>query len=176
MYTHTPAAGYAGAGYATAVPMGAGEAFGRRFAGALIDGILLSVVAVPLGFIIGLVFGIGGAAAGGEGGAQIAGYMAQIVSWVIGLVLAGGYYGWMYSTRGQSLGKMALGIRVIGPDGGNPSWGRAILREVVGEQILGTILFMLCLLPGLLAYLWMLWDPEQQTWFDKLAQTHVVRA
>lgn len=72
------------------------------------------------------------------------------------------------SSRGQTPGKMALGIRVTDPEGGNPSFLRAVLREVIGKWISSLIV---CL-----GYLWMLWDAEQQTWHDKIAGTHVERA
>jgi uncharacterized RDD family membrane protein YckC len=29
---------------------------------------------------------------------------------------------------------------------------------------------------GLIGFFWMLWDPERQTWHDKLTNSHVVRA
>jgi uncharacterized RDD family membrane protein YckC len=74
----------------------------------------------------------------------------------------------MLSACGQTVGKMALGLRVVGPDGGNPSFWRAALREEIGKLISAIVL---CL-----GYLWMLWDGEQQTWHDKIAGTHVERA
>src|SRR5947199_4405895 len=78
------------------------------------------------------------------------------------------YCGGMLAVRGQTLGKMAMGLRVAGPDGGNPSFWRAALRETLGKLISG---YALCL-----GYLWMLWDGKQQTWHDKMAQTLVESA
>jgi uncharacterized RDD family membrane protein YckC len=67
---------------------------------------------------------------------------------------------------GQTLGKRALGIRVIDfRAGGSIGYPRALLRLVV-EYISGAVL--------LLGYLWMLWDREKQTWHDKAATSVVV--
>src|SRR5947199_9582406 len=78
------------------------------------------------------------------------------------------YCGGMLALRGQTLGKMALGLRVAGPDGGKPVFWRAALRETIGKLI---SFYVLCL-----GYLWVLWDQRQQTWHDKIAQTHVEAA
>jgi len=67
---------------------------------------------------------------------------------------------------GQTLGKRALGIRVIDLKRGGPiGYGRAVLRYI--GRILSTIVV-------LLGYFWMIWDPEKQTWHDKIAGSVVV--
>jgi len=64
---------------------------------------------------------------------------------------------------GQTVGKKAFGIRVIDFKAGGPiGYGRGLLRNLA--KILSSI-------PIALGYLWMLWDPEKQTWHDKLATT-----
>jgi uncharacterized RDD family membrane protein YckC len=67
---------------------------------------------------------------------------------------------------GQSLGKKACGIRVVDLSLGGPIGpGRALIRWIcrwISLVALG------------LGYLWMLWDPEKQTWHDKLANAVVV--
>ena len=52
-------------------------------------------------------------------------------------------------------------------DGGRPGYTRMSRRERLRA---------LSLLPLGLGYLWMLWDPQQQTWHDKICGTMVVRA
>jgi uncharacterized RDD family membrane protein YckC len=69
---------------------------------------------------------------------------------------------------GQTVGKMFLGLRVLGPDGRNPGFWRTVLRDGLGKPVSAVVL---CL-----GYLWMLWDGEQQTWHDKIAGTRVIRA
>lgn len=68
--------------------------------------------------------------------------------------------------KGQTLGKMALGIRVFDLAQGGPiGYGRAFIRYF--GRIVSAIVV-------LLGYLWMLWDPEKQTWHDKFAGSIVV--
>lgn len=68
--------------------------------------------------------------------------------------------------RGQTFGKSAMNIRVITIDDNQPiGYRRALIRS------LGRILSAF---PIYLGYLWMLWDPERQTWHDKLAHSVVV--
>lgn len=117
--------------------------FWKRFAAALIDGLLLGVVNIVLV-----------AALGNAGSALSVG-----LGLVYYAVLEGG-------TTGQTLGKRALGIRVISFDTGGPiGYGRALIRYL-GRIISTLILF--------LGYLWMLWDREKQTWHDKMAGSVVV--
>jgi uncharacterized RDD family membrane protein YckC len=125
-------------------PSGPRAGFGARLGAALIDGILLSVI----GFVLRL--GIGDA--GGS---------------LIGLALGIAYFGYLEgSASGQTLGKRALGIRVIDyGSGGSIGTGRAIVRYFAR---------ILSALPCLLGYFWMLWDKEKQTWHDKLANDVVV--
>ena len=80
----------------------------------------------------------------------------------------GGFlYLWlMTAVRGQTLGKMVVGLRVVDAKGEVPDLGRAALRESVGK-ILSAFL--------LLGYVWVLFDKHHQGWHDKLAQTYVVR-
>ena len=67
---------------------------------------------------------------------------------------------------GQTLGKRALGIRVIDFKGGGPiGYARGLVRYIA--RFLSAIVFFL-------GYFWMLWDPEKQTWQDKIAGTVVV--
>ena len=85
-----------------------------------------------------------------------------------GIVAAILYYGLLEGRTGQSLGKRALGITVLDTRTGAPiGVGRAIGRYFA--KILSTI-------PCLLGYLWMLWDPNKQTWHDKIVSSYVVTA
>jgi uncharacterized RDD family membrane protein YckC len=123
---------------------GARAGFWRRFAGAIIDGIVLSIASGILRAILGT---------GATGG--------------LSLVLSIAYFtAFIGAERGQTLGQMALGIRVVGLDtGGSIGYGRAFLRWLV--SIVSAVVF-------LLGYLWMLWDQEKQCWHDKAANDVVV--
>ena len=80
-------------------------------------------------------------------------------------------YAWlMVGAWGQTLGKMAVGVKVVqSSDAGRVSYLRSLGRAA-STWLLG-VLF----LPILLAYLWPLWDRRNQTLYDKMAGTIVVR-
>jgi uncharacterized RDD family membrane protein YckC len=69
--------------------------------------------------------------------------------------------------KGQTLGKMALGIVVINELGEVPGLWKAVLREIVGKLISGIALG--------LGYAWIGWDQEKRGWHDHIASTWVVR-
>jgi uncharacterized RDD family membrane protein YckC len=125
-------------------PSGPRASFGRRLVAVIVDGILIGVVE---GIAIA-IFGRG------------AGYgIATLFGLLYVALLEGG-------PRGQTLGKMALGIRVIDFNSGGPiGYARGFLRYI-GKLISAIACF--------LGYLWMLWDKEKQTWHDKIATTVVV--
>jgi len=68
--------------------------------------------------------------------------------------------------NGQSAGMRILGIHIARVDGKPFRMKDAILRHLIGYPLSTVFLF--------LGFLWMLWDPRQQGWHDKLARTVVV--
>jgi uncharacterized RDD family membrane protein YckC len=124
-------------------PSGPRAGFWRRLGAALIDGILLGVVNLALDI------GVGRA--------------GSLLALAIGIA----YFGYLEgSSSGQTVGKRALGIRVIDFSNGGPiGFGRAVIRYF--GRIVST-------LPIFLGYFWMLWDRERQTWHDKFANDVVV--
>jgi uncharacterized RDD family membrane protein YckC len=94
------------------------------------------------------------------------------VSWIV-LALDAVYEISMIAWRGQTLGKMALGIKVVPVVGGKVGVGWATIRWAVPAAAsrlpgVGSLL-------NLLVYLWMLWDPMKQGLHDKAARTIVIR-
>lgn len=85
----------------------------------------------------------------------------------LSLVLGIAYWGYLEgSPSGQTIGKRALNIRVVDfATGGAIGVPRALIRYVAR---------FVSSLPCALGYFWMLWDPEKQTWHDKLSTTVVV--
>ncbi len=67
---------------------------------------------------------------------------------------------------GQSAGMRILGIRIARIDGRPFTMKDAALRHLVGYPVSVAAFF--------LGFLWMLWDPRQQGWHDKIARTLVV--
>src|SRR3954447_2669385 len=118
--------------------------FWRRFGALLIDGILIGIV----GGVFQLILGRAGGSA-------------------IGIVIGVAYFGYLEgSASGQTIGKRALGIRVIDFNTGGPiGFGRAVIRYF-GRWVSA--------IACLLGYFWMLWDKERQTWHDKFATDVVV--
>ena len=94
---------------------------------------------------------------------RIFGTAGIFVVYLFGLL----YYILLTTMQGQTLGKMALGIRVVDSQGNIPSLGMVLLREVVGKFISG-IFFDL-------GYAWVAWDQEKRGWHDHIAGTFVIR-
>ena len=69
-------------------------------------------------------------------------------------------------SNGQSAGMRILGIYIVRVDGRPFTIKDAAMRHLVGYP-LSTVAFFL-------GFLWMLWDPRQQGWHDKIARTLVV--
>lgn len=131
-------------------PPGAIAGFWIRFLGALIDGVLISVVV----WILALPFGVDGMSGGNP----------------LQFIIAGAYFTYLHATpAGQTVGNRVVGVRIVDADGGGPlPYSRTLIRYLM--SIVSGI-------PVALGYLWMLWDqPLRQTWHDKVASTTVVRA
>ena len=116
--------------------------FWIRLAALLIDTLILGVGQAVLGLILG------------DAGA-------------VGLVLNLAYYVLFTGLRGQTPGKMAVGITVIDERGNVPGLTRALIREVPGKLLSGLALG--------LGFVWVAWDEKKQGWHDKIAKTYVVR-
>lgn len=70
---------------------------------------------------------------------------------------------------GQTVGKKALGIKVVDATTGGPiGGGRAVGRYLFKSFISGNLCF--------LGYLWSLWDGRKQTWHDKVVTSVVIKA
>ncbi len=135
--------------------------FGRRLVAYIIDSIVLSIVGGIIGGVFGALIALL-ASAGSEDIANAASLLVNCLSLLIGLA----YFVVFWATTGQTLGKMAMGIKVIGIDGTPVTWGKAILRYI-GYIISGLVLA--------LGFIWIAFDSKRQGWHDKIAGTYVVR-
>ena len=82
------------------------------------------------------------------------------------------YFVLCYTVGGQTLGKKALGMRVVRiADNHPPRLGWSILRYFV----FGLEMFLAIFLVGLIGLLWPFWDDQKQALHDKVAGTIVVR-
>ncbi|MGH2777346.1 MAG: RDD family protein [Actinomycetota bacterium] len=153
-------------------PSGPRANFGQRLVAALIDGVIVNIPLWIIGSLLGaslFTFNFtvdettGEISGGGEGAA--AGVL--LLYWLLSIALPLAYFTYFEGgDSGQTIGKKAMSIRVVRQQDGRPiGWGAAVGRYF-GRILSGIACF--------LGYLWMLWDPEKQTWHDKLTNTVVV--
>ncbi len=145
--------------------------FWIRFVARLIDGILVGIVGaiitLPLAFL-----GLGSMALTANSdnpGAALAALPAIIAAQGIGmlirLALAVAYEAYFLTTKGATLGKIALGLKVVRADGGPITMGLAIGRYFA------TILSAMILMIG---YIMAAFDPQKRALHDRLCNTYVV--
>lgn len=125
--------------------------FWQRFFALILDGIIISVVSMLIGVVLSLVMGDA----------------ATNLNTVLQLIIGIGYWVFYQQKEGQTLGKKALGIKVVNASGKTPDLMTFFLREIIGK-------FVDALTIGV-GYLWMLWDPKKQCLHDKIASTYVIR-
>jgi uncharacterized RDD family membrane protein YckC len=120
-----------------------------RIVGGLIDVVILLVVNGIVGEILRNATGLAG---------------------LINLVVDVAYFGYFWSTRGQSIGMMPFGFKVRDLSTGQfPTMGKAALRGFIWVLEVG---FTICII-GAIGWLWQLWDPQRQAIHDKVAGTIV---
>ncbi|HEU5323329.1 MAG TPA: RDD family protein [Methylomirabilota bacterium] len=116
-------------------------------------------------FAIGLVVGIG-LASSGAAEVTVKGMTAllELGGWVLGFVYVVGFI----ALKGQTPGKMALGLRVVRDDGNEPvGWGTALMREVLGKILSSLVLG--------LGYLMVAFREDKRGLHDRLARTSVLK-
>ena len=125
-----------------AAPSGPRASFGERLIAAIIDGVVVALATGILGRI-------------------------GILGSIVGFVVSYGYYVYLEgSPSGQTIGKRAMSIRVVGMQTGQTIGYAGAFIRVIGKIVSS--------IACLLGYFWMLWDPEKQTWHDKFADSVVV--
>lgn len=170
-------------------------AFMQRLASYIVDAIVLYVVWMIVDELLGLVLPPVGLASA-----------RAIVAMAVFAVIVLAYFLYFWVRSGQTPGKMAVGVRLIGPDDQRPSLQRALLRLIPFVVTLGPLAawlviwgaplsqeaiasadawaaipwwsYLLFIFPlaGFIGYLTCQWDRYGQGWHDKLAGTYVVRA
>lgn len=97
-----------------------------RFLARLIDGVALwfvmFIVIVPIVFVSILGTSGGNGLTGGIG-------LGSIIISLLWTAIIIGYFAYMESSRGQTLGKMVMKLKTQGPDGQNPSLEVAVKRN-----------------------------------------------
>jgi uncharacterized RDD family membrane protein YckC len=136
----------------------------RRFLAHLLDSIIIVVLSIILGLIVHFVLDTSA---------------AIFVDWLILLPIAAtlylaGSYLRRPEERGRSLGKSALGIRVIGYRGDPVSFKRALFREAIMKWgFLGLPSAVAAGVPLFLNILWPCFDHRKRALHDLLSYTQV---
>ncbi|MEV7343205.1 RDD family protein [Streptomyces sp. NPDC093544] len=145
-----PQGGQPGYGYPQQPGYGAQPPYanwGQRFLGTLVD---MLVFAVPYAIVI----------VGGDNGALVAIGAIALIGLAIWQLIQEG-------RTGQTVGKKALGIRLVREIDGQPlGVGMAFVRRLA---------HFLDGLPCYLGYLWPAWDAKKQTFADKVCSSIVIR-
>ncbi|MFF2715513.1 RDD family protein [Streptomyces sp. NPDC058011] len=128
--------------------------WGLRAGGLIIDGLIIGAPYV-------LLVGIGGAMGDAAGGVIV----------LIGFLLTLGLAIWQLyqeGTTGQTIGKKAVGIRLLREADGRPlGFGMAFVRRLA--HFLDSIACYI-------GWLWPLWDEKKQTFADKVCSSVVIRS
>lgn len=168
--------GYQGGGMPPP-PMLPTEAFGGfwiRFVALMLDGF---IVGIPLAIINGIIQAVMGAgmaatssATGGSSNADLAvggaalGMMMLLLALYI--IAPAAYYIYFESKKGGTIGKQAMGLRVVNEHGMYISMGGAFGRYM-GRMLSGCLLYIGFIMAG--------FDPHKRGLHDKICGTYVVR-
>ena len=175
-YTSPPPPGAGGFAPAAMAPAPGTYQLGgwwSRVGAAIIDGLIVGIPAL----IVLLALGAGAAGSDTDGGtaAFIGAALLSLLVWLVVALLYAPYM--MSRTNGQTVGRMATGIRVIRANGEPMTFGVAALREIVVKGLLvGTISSLTFGIGYLVDVLWPLWDDENRALHDMVVNTRVVKA
>lgn len=160
-----PAPPAAGAGYHdTTAPAAApieGVGVAPRFVAQLIDGVVF--------FLLGLLVALfrGGTYTASTDGTHTAGFHLGLGGLLVVSLFGFVYYVGCEVLLGGTLGKRALGLRVVNEEGGQITWGASLLRNLM--RIVDGLFF------GLVGASAIWTSPTQQRFGDQAAHTYVVR-
>jgi len=177
-----------GQGYTSPAPPGAGgpaptvgggglpgrpvlSGWWRRAGAQIIDGIIIAIGAVVVLAILAAL----GLTVDSDGGAVafvVAALIAVLAFAIVALLYAPAM---MSSTNGKTLGRIVMNIRVIRADGGQMTFGFAMLREVLVKSLLvGVVASATFGFAWLLDILWPLWDEENRALHDFVVNTRTI--
>ncbi|MDP6821807.1 MAG: RDD family protein [Dehalococcoidia bacterium] len=128
--------------------------FGVRLVAAIIDWIVIWLIWIVMGIALGAA----------EPAVDLDYYYTRLLL----LILPFGYHSVFTATRGRTIGKSALGLRVVSEDGTKPGLDQALIRETIGKLV-STVVFYI-------GFIWAAFSREGKTWHDVLAGTRVVYA
>ena len=140
--------------------------FWTRAGAKILDGIILWVVNMGIGFVAGMV--VGGAARTAGGGSQQTIMLGlQVVLMAFGIALNLGYGIFFLGKFGATPGKMAAKIRVVNADGSPIGYRRATGR-CFAEILSGLICYIGYIMAG--------FDEEKRALHDRICDTRVIKS
>jgi len=140
--------------------------FWRRVGAFIIDIIVICIICAVMGVMAYVAYKVGLAAHDRKVSFGNATPLMSFFTFGV-VLLASAYFVVFHGMSGQTIGKSVLGLRVIGSEREQLTYGRALLRWIA------TIGF------GLLSFgvslLWIIWSRDKRGWHDYLARTWVIR-
>lgn len=143
--------------------------FGIRFVAILIDAVVLFVASL----VVNLIFSFGAGPfpfpSGSEASpAELGAMFARVfgLSFFVNLGLGFAYYVFLLTAYGATLGKMAVGVKIVTPDGGPLTFGRATARYFCANFLEPFTL--------LIGYLIALFDDQNRTLHDRICGTRAI--
>ncbi|MDR0359457.1 MAG: RDD family protein [bacterium] len=149
--------------------LGAGElaGFWRRLVALIIDFVVLAVVNAIVGSILGLIFGGAFMANGGFNySTNNGGGWVSLIQFLIFLA----YFAAFWSARGQTLGDMALSVKVVRTDGSLIGFGRGVARALALW-----LSFAIIIIPAIISAFTVGLGSKKQALHDMVVDTQVVR-
>ena len=150
--------------------------FWIRLGAGIVDFLTLYVL---YGIILGLIIWVSACALSAAGQGSVAGAASSVgddasiyrlitlpIVWVVAWLIKIAYFAGFWVWRGQTPGKMAMGIKVIRTDSSPLTLQYALLRYL-GYIVSAIILFV--------GFIWIALDSRKQGIHDKIADTYVVK-
>ena len=95
------------------------------------------------------------------------GFAILLVLYLVWVVIGFWYIAEFEGRRGATIGRRAMGTKVVDVRSGEPIGALRAIGRYVGKIVSA--------IPCYLGFFWMLWDEGDQTWHDKMTNSRVVR-
>ncbi|HMQ11781.1 MAG TPA: RDD family protein [Oligoflexia bacterium] len=132
----------------------------RRFAAAIVDNVITTVLTVPIGIVAGIVIALFNLQSLGES-------VVTLITYILTYGILIFYFGWFYKNKGGTPGKLLMKLQVINLEsGGRIGYGRTFLREIVGK-------FLAAIILGI-GFFMIIFRKDRRGLHDLIANTQVV--
>lgn len=148
-----------------------------RIAARIIDGVILTIIGVILAFIIIGSIGLAEFASGGSVNATSIGLTLSTAG------IGAAYFYLMNSFMGGTVGKLALGLRIVDESGQQPvgpsvGFVRTLMNiiPILGAvPFISVIVLLAQIIVGLISLVFLFTDPQRRTVMDRAASTYVIK-